>query len=410
MSKQSVRIFEEMPLIHFKPTKIMTEQNALVSKELSAAGVPSEITPELIELDHYRITSDSNLPEEEFMMELFGKKCFPRKDLTTFTGPAKSGKTFWTSILMACCAKAADSERKVLELQRIREEPLKVMWYDTEQSRQTTKNILANRIFKMSDTDGQEAELNQLFYVFNVRSLTCQERVEMLPIAIKAYRPDIVIIDGIADLLHDINDGPKATELIEQLLQLADEFNCNITTIIHLNRTGEKSNLRGWIGTVMLQKSFEVFVCEKLYGSSVMSVEMSTSRRSYLDKKLYYQVDALGIPYAIAKPDIQPRNEKGQFMSKDADKDKSDNFNHEYLIDNPRSEQGWEWNLQKLFADAMAGKAMAGSDDMMAAVQRLSNIRQKQYYYKVLSEAERKGIVKKTYDRNGRIAIVMPPR
>ena len=119
----------------------MTEQNVLVSKELSAAGVPSEITPELIELDHYRITSDSNLPEEEFMMELFGQKCFPRKDLTTFTGPAKSGKTFWTSILMACCAKAADSERKVLELQRIREEPLKVMWYDTEQSRQTTKNI-----------------------------------------------------------------------------------------------------------------------------------------------------------------------------------------------------------------------------------------------------------------------------
>lgn len=395
----------------------MTEQKSLVLEELSYAGEASEITPELIELDQCRITSESKLPDEDFMMELYGKKCFPRKDLTTFTGPAKSGKTFWTSILMACCAKAADSERKVLELQRIREEPLKVMWYDTEQSKQTTKNILANRIFKMSAENAeasgdspQPTPLDQQFFVFNVRALTCQERREKLPLAIKTYRPDIVIIDGIADLLPDINDGPKATDLMEQLLQLADEYNCNITTIIHLNRTGEKSNLRGWLGTVMLQKSYEVFVCEKLYGTPIMSVEMSTSRRNYLDEKLYYKVDALGIPYIIDKPDIQPRNDKGQFTSKDADRTKSNNFNHEYFIDCPQSEQGWEWNLPKLFSDAMSGRAMAGSDDLMAAVQRLSNIKQKQYYYKVLSEAENKGIVKKTYDRNGRIAIIMPPR
>ena len=393
----------------------MTEQKSLVLEELSYAGEASEITPELIELDQCRITSESKLPDEDFMMELYGKKCFPRKDLTTFTGPAKSGKTFWTSILMACCAKAADSERKVLELQRIREEPLKVMWYDTEQSKQTTKNIPANRIFKMSaeeatDDTPQPTPLDQQFFVFNVRALTCQERREKLPLAIKTYRPDIVIIDGIADLLPDINDGPKATDLMEQLLQLADEYNCNITTIIHLNRTGEKSNLRGWLGSVMLQKSYEVFVCEKLYGTPIMSVEMSTSRRNYLDEKLYYKVNALGIPYAIDKPDIQPRNDKGQFTSKDADRTKSNNFNHEYFIDSPQSEQGWEWNLPKLFSDAMSGRAMAGSDDLMAAVQRLSNIKQKQYYYKVLSEAENKGIVKKTYDRNGRIAIIMPPR
>jgi len=394
----------------------MTEQKSLVLEELSYAGEASEITPELIELDQCRITSESKLPDEDFMMELYGKKCFPRKDLTTFTGPAKSGKTFWTSILMACCAKAADSERKVLELQRIREEPLKVMWYDTEQSKQTTKNILANRIFRMSAENAEASDdtpqptLDQQFFVFNVRALTCQERREKLPLAIKTYRPDIVIIDGIADLLPDINDGPKATDLMEQLLQLADEYNCNITTIIHLNRTGEKSNLRGWLGSVMLQKSYEVFVCEKLYGTPIMSVEMSTSRRNYLDEKLYYKVNALGIPYAIDKPDIQPRNDKGQFTSKDADRTKSNNFNHEYFIDCPQSEQGWEWNLPKLFSDAMSGRAMAGSDDLMAAVQRLSNIKQKQYYYKVLSEAENKGIVKKTYDRNGRIAIIMPPR
>lgn len=393
----------------------MDNKDSLVLEELSHAGEASEITPELIELDGCRITSESNLPEEEFMMKLLGKKCFPRKDLTTITGPAKSGKTFYTSMLMACCAKKTGEDQKILGLERIGEKPLKVMWYDTEQSKQTTKEILSKRIFSMADgnsnvEESKTTDLDQQFYVFNVRALTCQERREKLPLAIKTYRPDIVIIDGIADLLPDINDGPKATELIEQLLQLADEYECNITIIIHLNRTGEKSNLRGWLGSVMLQKSYEVFVCEKVFGTSVMSVEMSTSRRTFLNEKLYYQVDDKGIPYITDNPDIQPRNEKGQFASKKANNLSINSFNRDYLIDNPESDQGWDWNLQKLFADAMAGKALAGSDEMMEAVQRLSHIKQKQYYYKVLGEAESKGIVKKTYDRNGRIAIIMPPR
>lgn len=383
-----------------------TEQTLFIAEELAHAGEASEITPEVLELDSYRITSESQLPEEEFLMKFFGKPCFPKKDLTTITGPAKSGKTFFTTMLMAAGAKAAGSDRKELELERIGEKPLKVMWYDTEQSRQTTKGILAGRVFKMAEGE----DLDQQFFVFNVRALTCEERREKLPLAIKTYRPDIVIIDGIADLLPDINDGPKATELMEQLLHLADEFDCNIVIIIHLNRTGEKSNLRGWLGSVMLQKSYDVFVCGKVFGTSVLSVELSTSRRVHLDKTLYYQVDAEGIPYTTDKPDIQPREENGRFAPKNRDNRNTDSFNRDYLIDNPDSEQGWTWNLQKLFSDAMAGKAMAGSDELMTAVQRLGNIRQKQYYYRVLDEAESKGIIKKTYDRNRRIAIIMPPR
>ena len=382
----------------------MRETDSLVLEELAHAGEASEITPELLKLDSCRITSESNLPTEEFMMRFFGRPCFPRKDLTSITGPAKGGKTFLSSMLMACGANTAEDNRRMLELERVAEQPLKVMWYDTEESKQTTKHILANRVFQMAK--GQD--LDRQFFVFNVRAFTWQERQEELQVAIRTYRPDIVIIDGIADLLPDINDGPKAIELIEHLLQLADEYNCNITTIIHLNRTGEKSNLRGWLGTVILQKSYEVFVCEKVFGTSTMSVELSTSRKTNLDERMYYQVNDKGIPYAAKRPDTQPRNERGQFVAKNTDKTEA--FNPNYLIDSPQSEQGWEWNLTKLFSDAMAGRSVMGYDDLKNAVQQLSNIKQKQYYYKVFEDAESKGIVKKTYDRHHRIVIIMPPR
>ena len=42
---------------------------------------------------------------------------------------------------------------------------------------------------------------------------------------------------------------------------------------------------------------------------------------------------------------------------------------------------------------------------------KLSRIRQYQYYYKVLDEAEKQGIVRKTLDRYRRVAIILvPPR
>lgn len=50
-------------------------------------------------------------------------------------------KTFFLSMLMACAVR-----RQVLGLERIREEPLRVLWYDTDQSRYTMKRILTGRI------------------------------------------------------------------------------------------------------------------------------------------------------------------------------------------------------------------------------------------------------------------------
>ena len=81
-------------------------------------------------LDCDRITSENDVPEEVFLYKQCGTPCLPRGDLTMVTGPPKSGKTFFISMLMACAAG-----HRVLGLERIRKEPLRVLWYDTEQGR-----------------------------------------------------------------------------------------------------------------------------------------------------------------------------------------------------------------------------------------------------------------------------------
>ena len=115
-----------------------------IEEELCQAGIASPVSPLVVKLDKFRIMSDTDVPPEEFLLRQFGKPCFPRRDLTAITGTEKCGKTFFTSMVMACAA----AREKVLELERIPERPLKILWYDTEQSRASTKNIMTERIYQ----------------------------------------------------------------------------------------------------------------------------------------------------------------------------------------------------------------------------------------------------------------------
>ena len=376
-----------------------------VERDLNLATGEVKITEEMINLDRFRITSESEIQPKEYTMEFLGRPCFPRKDLSVFAGVAKTGKTFVTSMLMAA-ATTSEDEPSVLALKRIRKEPLKVMWYDTEQSLETTKEIMVKRIAKMVGGTFPDTQ----FFVFNVRAMTAEERNKMLGVAIESYRPDIVIVDGIADLLADINDGPKAIELISELLRLADKNNCNITVNIHLNRSGEKSNLRGWLGSMLLQKAFEVFNCAKVFKTDALSVELFMSRKVNESVTFYYKINNQGLPESTEEPDTQQRDENGRFVSQEAQKGRSGlKFNSDYQRDDSDSDKGWSWDLRRLFSDAMQNSAMMGYDDLKTRVMKLGNIIRSSYYETVFAMAEEQGFVKKTQDRNLRVVVVMPP-
>lgn len=383
----------------------MENANELIREELAQAGEVTSITPELLKLDDFRITSGTEVPEVEFLFRMFGTTCFPRCELTTVTGLEKCGKTFFTTMLMACCATP-----QALEVERIREEPLKVLWYDTEQSRQSTRNILKKRVATMVGTEPfPEAQ----YFVFNVRSCCFQERLEMLVTGIATYRPDLVIIDNISDLLPSINDSEASVQVIDQLMQLASEYNCNVTVVIHLNRSGEKRNLRGWLGTELLHKSFEVFYCERIYNTKVFSVEQTLSRQQEIDPKLYYRVSEEGLPEITKKPDTQERDAQGKFTSSRTDAyqvsaEKAATFNSDYIIRHPDDAgKPWEWDLRRLFTDAMDARASIDRDDLKRLVMERANIFQPKYYDKVFELAVEQQVVKTTMDRNGRVVVIM---
>ena len=139
--------------------------------------------------------------------------------------------------------------------------PLRVLWYDTEQSDESTQDILKNRVLRMinitttnftnnralndsqdlfnscSEEKSVQSVVEKNFDVFNVRAVEWKERRSLLKEAVEQYEPDLVIVDGIRDLVNDINDGVLAQEVMEELLHLATQEKCCIVSRTKVRRT-----------------------------------------------------------------------------------------------------------------------------------------------------------------------------
>ena len=87
--------------------------------------------------------------------------------------------------------------------------------------------------------------------------------------------------------------------------------------------------------------------------------------------------------------------------------EKADTFNQDYIIRNDANARlSWEWNLKKLFGDAMDDSAEMGLDALQDSVMSLSGIKQPKYYDKVFKLAADQRVVQTTMDRYGRVVVI----
>lgn len=241
-----------------------------------------------------RITASSQIPAHEFLFSWNGTPCFARGELVAVTGKAKSGKTYLNSLLMSACA---GGDR--LGLSRVSEKPLRVVWIDTEQSEDTTCEILRDRIGSMTGNTPDE----NLYHVFNLRKIKWQDRMSLVLSAIAICQPDLVIFDGIRDVVGDINDYTEAQNTIGQLLHVASDFHPCIVCVLHQNKAVEDKTLRGALGTELQNKSFETYECSKDQDTRIFTIRQAATRKYDMPNKIQFCLDKNGLPVACAVVD-----------------------------------------------------------------------------------------------------------
>ena len=216
-----------------------------------------------------RIRTDTEVPPEEYALEVEGKGIFARRDIHAIKAKQKAGKTTALKVCMAALLRG-----EVFRVKSLLERP-RIVYFDTEQSRTDTKLILED-VARLTGL-GPEVIDSQVA-LYSLRRCDREDLYPLLGQAIADEKPDVVFIDGIVEFVASFNDESESKQLIHDMLKLSDDSNCAIVCVLHTNKADEDHNMRGHLGTMLAQKASTVLECKKERGSSVITVSCSEAR------------------------------------------------------------------------------------------------------------------------------------
>lgn len=214
-----------------------------------------------------------SIPEPDLVFGINGVPIFTKKSISTLIGRAKSGKTTVTAWVVS---------------QSIKSE-INVLWIDTEQGLYYGSRTQF-WILSMSGLSKSEA-----LKFYDLKIYSPNERVEMIELIIKELKPDLVVIDGIRDLVFDINNPEEATRRTGDLMRWADQYNCHILNILHQNKGNEHA--RGHLGTEMINKSESVIKVEQNEDKLIICTPEYTRSKAF--EVFAFDRDEKGMPVLV---------------------------------------------------------------------------------------------------------------
>lgn len=207
------------------------------------------------------------------------------------TGKAKSRKTFNVSAIVA----ASLAGGKVLNYRAcLPEGKRRILYVDTEQSRFHCHGVL-ERILRLAGLPTTVDNENLDF--IGLREYTPALRLQLIDYALRRDQSyGLVIIDGIRDLMYDINNAGESVELINKLMQWSSFYDLHIHCVLHLNKGDD--NVRGHIGTELNNKAETVLVISKSSNHPEVSEVRSMHIRDKDFMPFAFQISEDGLPEA----------------------------------------------------------------------------------------------------------------
>ena len=181
--------------------------------------------------EKYVIDGNVDYPEPEYLIRIGDVPTLPKGNLVAVSAKWKNGKTFFCDILSAIFLGSST----FINCENLIKQG-KVRFIDTEQSRNDTARILKTIRAIIPEDRHDDIEVSCLrdadIDSYNQGNGDVS-RYEFVRQSIEIERPDLVIVDGIADL------------------------------VMHQNKGSHDKMMKGHIGTMLYQKCSDVFQVEK---------------------------------------------------------------------------------------------------------------------------------------------------
>jgi len=212
-------------------------------------------------------------------------------NLSVVTAPPKTKKTFFISLLSSVFLSGQNVYGGKIKGHRGNGH---LVHFDTEQGLWHCQKVF-KRVYDMDSTINKD-----IYHTFGLRAISHKTRLEFIEyyLSKKINTPSLVIIDGIADLVSDVNSLEESNAVVQKLMEWSANYNCHIINVIHQNFGSSKLGT-GHLGSFLEKKAETVISLEaNTVNKDWVTVKCGRSR-GYSFETFSFQVNDLGIPCIV---------------------------------------------------------------------------------------------------------------
>ena len=206
--------------------------------------------------------------------------------------PPKSKKTFFVSLLASVYLSGGNNFGGKLKGHR---EGRCLMHFDTEQG-----HWHAQRVFKRVQDMSNTKEIG-CYHTYALRTIGYKERLQFIEHCLEQNKGKngLVIIDGVADLVSDVNNLEESNLCVQKIMQLSAKYDCHIITVIHSNYGSDKPT--GHLGS-FLEKKTENQIQLEINTVNKEWITVSCKRsRGYAFETFSFSINEFGLPFVVGE-------------------------------------------------------------------------------------------------------------
>lgn len=244
---------------------------------------PCEAARQMADLMAMRIRSAPLLPAARAILAVDDVNIIDAKDFYLVKGKIKSGKSSLLKAFM--CAIIAGQWNRVKSFLKNG----KILYFDTEQKPQDCQSILT---YCKTMTGCSDEYLDEHVMLFSVRKRERSLLMDDLAMQVSDWKPDLIIVDGLADCVRSFNDEVECSEFVHRLLCIVEDNDCALIGLIHENKASDDFNPKGHLGSLSQQKAAMIFETRKV--GDIIKVTTSAARhKSMPDWYIRYDEDGM---------------------------------------------------------------------------------------------------------------------
>lgn len=252
--------------------------------DMTPQGEPKPEQVQQINFKSYLVDMTELAARPDFRLRAHGVGLIPSGSITAVSGQAKQGKTQFLTAITAVMMSGKNFGAMKRETA-----PQAILWADTEQSVYDIQTNLG-RLYNLAGIPQGTPTEKVGLHVLTLRACSAEERLQIIQQAIDETDPEIIIIDGVRDLLHDFNDITQSDQVITWVMKnSAARPQSNIFCVIHTNDGTDK--MRGHLGTELMNKCADRFTVTKKNGHFEVK---HTARHQELNAPFVFKINEEG--------------------------------------------------------------------------------------------------------------------